>query len=428
MHVPRITACLRRTLGPRGRRRLPGVPQHPWPAGLSGICGAGGAARRRRTCDLGIALLVALAAYTQTREVWSTGPVDRPGASAAVAVAAAATLVLRRRLPEVCLAAGLAAGFVSDIRTPLMAAAYAVACYGGRARFAMVAVAAGMYPVTRQGVGTADTGGADLCYGVVLDLLLPAVLGGLVRHQRRRYDVLDERFARLEGAVDNAVRFALLEERTRLAFAVHDHVGHQATFLVLRAGALQRTPDLPPGAREAAAAVQESAQQVMTELRQLLEVLRDGDGRRDSPVGPTPCAEFLTGLVRNMTAVGMEAAFRVHGTPLTLPPASERLLYRICKEALTNVVKHAPGAAVAVDLSYAPEQVTLVIRNGPAAGPAPLRTSGRMGLRGLRLGVAEAGGHLVAGPRRDGGFRLTVVLPVTGEERPGGWPGKGTGR
>ncbi|MFE5681586.1 histidine kinase, partial [Streptomyces erythrochromogenes] len=105
--------------------------------------------------------------------------------------------------------------------------------------------------------------------------------------------LLRERLEQSGNAVESATRFALLEERTRLAYDIHDHIGHQATFLTLRAGALALTPGLSEEARQGAAEVQEASRQVMADLRQMLEVLRDGHGRQAMLIGPTSCAEFL---------------------------------------------------------------------------------------------------------------------------------------
>ncbi|MFF4409971.1 sensor histidine kinase [Streptomyces sp. NPDC001404] len=414
--------------GSRTRPARPPVPAPPRPGRLASLAAAVRSAWRRPLlpaasdgplrdllCDTGIALLVAVASCLQIHSLSATGLVHGYCLSSAIAVTAAATLVLRRRTPEFCLLAGLAASFASDERTPLFAASYAVAHYGGRSRFGLVAVVAVIYLVTRHSIGMADASTAQLYYGVVVEIAFPAVFGGLVRHQRSVRKLLKERLERSGSAVESATRFALLEERTRLAFDIHDHIGHQATFLALRAGALERVPGLPGEARQGAVAVREAAHRVMADLRQMLEVLRDGDGRRAALTGPTSCAEFLGGLVRNMSAVGMAAEYRLHGTARPLPAETERLLYRICRETFTNAAKYAPGAAVSAELSFEDEQVVLEVRNGPPSGAVALRSSGRMGLTGLRLRTAEAGGLLSAEPLRDGGFRVRAELPVPAE-------------
>nr|WP_237330032.1 histidine kinase [Streptomyces sp. BA2] len=212
--------------------------------------------------------------------------------------------------------------------------------------------------------------------------------------------------------MDDVTRFALLEERTRIAFDLHDHLGHQATCLALRAGALQQMPGLPAQARQAAEAVLEAARHMLGDLRTLLEAMREGKPQHNLLGSRTNSAEFLATLVRNMASTGMNVHCRVDGAPQLLSLPLEQLLHRACREAFTNIVKHAPGATVDVCLSYQQEQVTLAIRNGLSIGTAPVHSSGRMGLAGLGSRIAEAGGHLSAGPWPGGGFSFQLVLPT----------------
>lgn len=373
---------------------------------------------RRWAWDAGIVLLVALAGATHSSEVPRSGGALTPGICLTLELGAGAALLLRRLLPELCLAAGLAASSSAGARTPLIAAAYAVACYGGRLRYAVLAVGAGGYLMVQHVTGPAD-GIVQLCHRVSLDLVFPAAVGGLVRYQRVLNAALQERCAGLADAADNVTWFALLEERTRIAFDLHDHLGHQATCLALRAGALQQAPGLPAQARQAADAVLEAARHMLSDLRKLLEAMREGSPRHHVLGARTSCAEFVATLTRNMVSAGMDVHCRVDGAPHLLPLPLEQLLHRACREAFTNIIKHAPGAAIDVALSYQQEQVTLTIRNGVSVGTAPVHSSGKMGLAGLSKGIAEAGGHLTAGPWPGGGFSFQVVLP-TGA----GWEGQ----
>lgn len=374
--------------------------------------GSGAEPARRWAWDIGIVLLVALTGATRLAAAPGDSEAHTSGVCLAIALGAAAVLLLRRLLPELCLAMGLAASSSPGARAPLIAAAYAVACYGGRSRYAVLAAGTAFYLVFQHLTGSTD-GIVQLCHRASLDLVLPAVFGALVRHQRDLNAALRERCARMSDAMDNVTRFALLEERTRIAFDLHDHLGHQATCLALRAGALQQVPGLPAQARQAAEAVLEAARHMLGDLRTLLEAMREGKSQH-SPLGPhTSCAEFLATLARNMTSTGMDVRCRVEGVPQLLPSPSEQLLHRACREAFTNIVKHAPGASVDVCLSYQQEQVTLAIRNGLSVGAAPVHSSGKMGLAGLRSRIAAAGGHLMAGPCPDGGFSFQMVLPTS---------------
>lgn len=356
-------------------------------------------------------LLVALVCATHSPDVSHGGVVHTTGVYLAIGIGASAALLLRRPLPEMCLAVGLAASCCADARTPLIAAAYAVACYGSRVRYAALAVGTGVYLMAQHLTGPADGSVVQLCHRASTELVLPAVFGGLVRYQRALQDILRERCAGLASAADNVTWYALLEERTRISFDLHDHLGHQVTCLALRAGALQQVPDLPPQARQAADAVLEAARHLLDDLRQLLNVMREGHPRQEPFAVNTSSAEFLGVLAHNMTSAGMDVQCRVKGPPRLLPLPVEQLLHRACREAFTNIIKYAPGAAVDVCLSYQQEQVTISIRNSPPIGAAPVLSSGKMGLAGLGLRVSEAGGRMAAGPWPGGGFSLEVVLP-----------------
>jgi signal transduction histidine kinase len=99
----------------------------------------------------------------------------------------------------------------------------------------------------------------------------------------------------------------------------------------------------------------------------------------------------------------------VSGPVARLDPGVELAAYRIVQEALTNARRHAPGAAVDVELRYAGDLLRLRIRdNGP--GLAPRRTG--HGLLGMRERAAAAGGSLRTGPAPGGGFRIEAELPA----------------
>ena len=98
------------------------------------------------------------------------------------------------------------------------------------------------------------------------------------------------------------------------------------------------------------------------------------------------------------------------GPATRLDPGVELAAYRIVQEALTNARRHAPGAAVDVELRYAGDALRLRIRdNGP--GQDAWNHAGH-GLLGMRERAAAVGGSLRAGDARGGGFCVEAELPA----------------
>ena len=122
------------------------------------------------------------------------------------------------------------------------------------------------------------------------------------------------------------------------------------------------------------------------------------------------------------SASGAAARLIVSGPPVTLDPGVELAAYRIVQEALTNARRHAPGAAVDVELRYTTDALRLRIRdNGPgpplasALAPVPAREAGGHGLAGMRERAAAAGGDLQTGAAPGGGFLIDATLPAKAE-------------
>jgi signal transduction histidine kinase len=109
----------------------------------------------------------------------------------------------------------------------------------------------------------------------------------------------------------------------------------------------------------------------------------------------------------------MGVQFTVEGEPRPCGPPVEATVYRVVQEALTNVHKHAAGAKAHVRLAYRDSEVAVLITNGPSDGsPATPLPSGGHGLTGMRERVTSHGGGFVAGPTAEGGFRVSVMVPL----------------
>ncbi|MGH3373519.1 MAG: sensor histidine kinase, partial [Actinoallomurus sp.] len=150
--------------------------------------------------------------------------------------------------------------------------------------------------------------------------------------------------------------------------------------------------------------------EAVDELRDLVGILRtapDGD--------QAPSVEGFAALVAESTAVGTPAELAEHGDPALASPVVGRTAYRIVREALTNVRKHAPGARVTVRVEYEETQVRLTIRNTPATGGPRSDLAGTgsgLGIANLRQRIELVHGTLRAGPAPDGGFSVEATLPA----------------
>src|ERR687898_3001226 len=134
-----------------------------------------------------------------------------------------------------------------------------------------------------------------------------------------------------------------------------------------------RVPEPPEELARSFAAIRATATEGLAELRRVVGVLRADGSAEDH--GPQPTLERLDELVTNVEATGLTATVAVTGTPRPLPPGVELSAYRIVQEALSNAVRHAPGAQVRVELGYRPAGLALRVVNGPARS-APIPSPG----------------------------------------------------
>ena len=218
-----------------------------------------------------------------------------------------------------------------------------------------------------------------------------------------------------------AVEAAHLAERTRIARELHDVLAHQLSAIAVRSGAARMAAGGTPGTDrrlvETLAAVEQLSREALTELGHLLGALRR-DPDDDPARRPPPTLGELDALLAATRAADVPVDLRVDGSMRALPPGVELSAYRILQEALTNVAKHAPGAAASVILHYRADRLALEVRNGPSPLPGrpPDGSGPGRGVRGMRERAALHHGHLEATAGPGGGFAVTAVLPY-GEPR-----------
>jgi signal transduction histidine kinase len=195
-------------------------------------------------------------------------------------------------------------------------------------------------------------------------------------------------------------------------------VAHHISMIAVQAETARLTaPALPPATTQRLRSIGDTARDALTEMRRLLGVLREDTGDVPADRQPQPGLAQLIGLLDEARAASPAGTrLIVSGLPVSLDPGVELAAYRIVQEALTNARRHAPGAAVDVELCYAGDGLRLRIRdNGPGPPLAlvadPVVPDGGHGLLGMRERAAAVGGELTTGTARSGGFLVTARLP-----------------
>jgi signal transduction histidine kinase len=328
----------------------------------------------------------------------------------AAQIAAAATLLVRRRHPY---AATLTIAAIS-LFAPAWAALlvpYAVTAYGRGRRsrqWAAVALLAVAFLVGMRAWAVDDPFTSPFL------ICVSALLGMYFNARRSLVAELTYRAERAERERLLLAGQARAEERVRLAGEMHDVVTHRINLMVLQAGAL-RVSTTDPAARTAAEELRVAGCQALAELRDLVGVLRTGDGTPTAAAADPAVGPGLGSLVEDSRAVGLPVELAENGDPGTVAPTVRRTLFRVVQESLTNVRKHAPGADATVSVHYGRENVRATVSNTPPRRPPDrdlAASGGGSGLAGLRHRVEVVGGTLTAGSTSDGGFAVRATLPL----------------
>ncbi|WP_077063702.1 histidine kinase [Streptomyces sp. MP131-18] len=204
-------------------------------------------------------------------------------------------------------------------------------------------------------------------------------------------------------------RAADLAARNRLARELHDSVGHALSAVTLQAAAAGKVLDADPEfAREALAAIEDTARGAVAELDTVLGLLREDEA---AGTAPAPTLADLDGLLSRTRAAGVTVVLPRGGPPGGLPRLVSREAYRIVQEGLANALRHAGAVRVALCLTADEEELTLTMENPLTAGRDDAARGGGRGLRGIEERAALLGGSARWGAH-EGTWRLEVRLPL----------------
>jgi signal transduction histidine kinase len=251
-------------------------------------------------------------------------------------------------------------------------------------------------------MGFADAPNLEILIGT-----LPPWWGGSeVRRRRLLVRQLTDRTRELEAEEEAFVRLSVQRERARIVRDLHDIVSHHLALMVVQAGAGRLAE--PWEALIAAgrfAVIREAGIEALAEADRLVTLLH-----------PTATEPRLAHLLDRAREIGAHVVV----TPnLALTPEIEAAAHHIAREALTNAMKHAPGALLEIRVELSDEELTITAHNDAVSTASPLAATGSsLGLRGMRDRVEALGGTFSAGPDGGGGFSLCARLRLSAHVPP----------
>lgn len=392
---------------------------------------------------------------------------ELPGAAASVVIVAAVvgeTVALgwRRRTPVAALGWTLGASLVvqslsadgsADVGPLVALYSVAVRCPTRVTVLALAAATACDWALSIVRIGFRPSLGSELAIAAVVYV----VCAGLGEARRQWLAGRLTAARRLAGAEESRQR-AGEAERHRLARELHDVSAHHLTSVVVTVDAARRLGGSRPElAAEALSFAERTGGETLTAIRRLVAVMRtaeqadtagtahDPDGARHANrlsatgvtgtkavtegtggagrpglrPGPRPMTGPIQELVAGFGRLGRPIATRM---PDDLAGPAAEAVFGIVREALTNALRYAPGAAVRIDVRREEGTLDLAVDNDPpraSAQPAGAGLGSGRGVAGMRERAVAVGGELTAGPAPGGGWRVRATLPdTTGPRRP----------
>ncbi|WP_284984459.1 histidine kinase [Arthrobacter sp. efr-133-TYG-118] len=242
-----------------------------------------------------------------------------------------------------------------------------------------------------------------------------AVTGIAIRLHHDYIWSLHERALALEHDQARDLRQKVIEERIRIARDLHDAVAHNVTVISVHAGSAERQLDRDPArARASLVEIRDAARSIITEIEEVLRILRDDQ----SPLLTSlPRLAELEGLVQTYRELGLDLVTEIQHLPEDIPETVDLAIYRLVQEGLTNAHRHGSGTAT-LKVWSTPDELFVEIVNPVGQSPSPHTTG--WGLIGMRERMASVDGTLLLATK-NGSYTVRAEIPlarVTRRDRP----------
>lgn len=362
--------------------------------------------------------LVVLLVAGQQVELWSTTAWSPSVSLVLLHVMAPGALLVRRRAPLAATLGTLASEAAliqlmpSTLSVWFFSTIVAIGVIGSLRLPVAVTGLAGMLGVCIEGAYLDRFGGGAGDLAMSFALMTAAWCAGLLLGRRgAAARELAARSAELEAARDRTAAEAVAAERARVTRELHDVVAHGLTVVVIQAVAAQDAighGEPPEQVLDRVRSTEEIAREALSELRVLLGILGESAER---PIAAATGVAGVRDLAAQFRSTGQQVSVETEGQERPLGAGVAMAVYRVVQEGLTNVLKHAGGAAASVSIGFGPDAVEVRVANAPGRpGPLTDRGAGR-GLAGLAERVHLYGGELTSGATPDGGFVVACRIP-----------------
>ncbi|MER7133474.1 sensor histidine kinase [Streptosporangium saharense] len=376
--------------------------------------------------DLLLSLAVTVAGLVESfgRQGLGYDQIENPTPMAVGAIVSGVLLLFRRTFPMTALLALTVLGFAVQRMTN---AEYYAAWHLYSTLILLHGVASAAELRSRRGI--AGLGCLLVAYGHlqtlrhvdVPEVLITAIFVGvaytsgiLLRRQMDRTARLARHSTRLEMEREERARWAVAEERARIARELHDIVSHNVSLMTLHVGGVRRMlGDGQERERALLLGVEQAGRETVGELMLMLGMLRASIG--GDPPTPQPGLDRLDELVAQVGEAGPQIESRIIGTPVPLSSGLDLSAYRLVQEALTNVLKHARASSVDITIAYGPAELSILVINdgaGPDDDAVRRLPDGGHGLIGMRERTEMHGGELSVGPIAGGNYRVFARFPL----------------
>ncbi|MEJ8305718.1 sensor histidine kinase [Saccharibacillus sacchari] len=231
---------------------------------------------------------------------------------------------------------------------------------------------------------------------------------------------LQQAHEELEQATVQSLRYAVLEERSRIARDIHDSIGHRLTSVIVQLQALPYVLKSDPAESERIVrTVLEVARSCMQEVRVVVHEM----GTDESGAGLVSLRSLVqqTASVPGAPNIVLTAQDAETNEQQEWPPQIAATLYRCLQEALTNTIRHARAQQVQIAIAQTEREIVLDYRDdGILTAGAPLQEG--FGLGGIRKRCVAVGGQCVIAALEPHGIAIRIALPngpIEGDEQHG---------